>query len=231
MLGIMKTKTYLLLFLITIFLSSCTTVYIPPEVNTPIFKDEHTFSAGLSYSLCGTNVNAGYSFTKHIAAITSASFLNTKNSDNEDFQNYGEFGIGYFYSKKFEREQGFSFEIFGGYGFANARSKDVKFNVTEEGHYYRIFVQPDFAYSFGWIDLDAAIKFSSMKFTSYQLSGRLNATGSPSAFGWEPVFTIRIGSPLFKVKYQLGISNIIESNNPFFGKEAMISSIGAVVQF
>jgi len=227
----MKTKTYLLLFLITLFLSSCTTVYIPPEVNTPIFKDEHTFSGGLSYSLCGTNVNAGYSFTKHIAAITSASFLNTKNSDNEDFQKYGEVGIGYYSCNKYERETGVSYEIFGGFGLANARSKDVKFNLTEEGRYYRIFIQPDFTFSFGWIDLDAAIKFSSIKFTSYQLSGRLNATGSPSAFGWEPVFTMRIGSPYFKIKYQLGISEMFESSSPDFGKQMLINSIGAVVQF
>lgn len=227
----MKKKILFLLFTLTFLFVSCTTVYIPTEVNVPMFRDEHKGTVGLSYSMGGAGMQAGYAFTKQLALIGDVSFLNQKTNDREDFLRYGELGIGYY--KTLDRSKLVSFEVFAGTGFASARSKDVQYNITETGSYYKIFFQPDLGLSFGWIDMIFACKMSLIKFTSYSYARKQDPLieGEPSGMGFEPVLTLRFGTPAFKIKYQLGISSVGIINGPAFGREVIVTSFGAVFLF
>lgn len=227
----MKKNILLLLFALTFLFSSCTTVYIPTEVNTPMFRDEHKISAGLSFSVCGPSLQTGYSLTKHIAVIIDGAYANQKSSDHEDFLRFGEFGLGYF--TILDKSKLVSFEVFTGIGFAYARSKDVRYDYLEEGNYNKIFLQPDFALSMGGIDMIFACKMSIIKFTSYSYSQHMVniIEGEPSALEFEPAFTLRFGSPNFKIRLQLGSSAIGILDKPSFGRQKLYTALGVVFQF
>jgi hypothetical protein len=227
----MKKKILFLLFTLTFLFVSCTTVYLPTEVNTPMFRDEHRVTAGLSIGAYGVSLQTGYSLTKHFAVIADGSYLNQKSVDNEDFLRFGELGIGYY--KILDKSKLVSFEIYGGAGFAYARSKDVRYDYLEEGNYNKIFLQPDFALFFGGIDMIFACKMSVIKFTSYSYSQHNEnlITGEPSALELEPAFTLRFGSPNFKIRIQIGTSAIGNLDGPVFGRRRLYSALGAVFQF
>jgi hypothetical protein len=224
-------KILFFLFTFSFLFSSCTTVYIPTEVNTPVFRDEHRVTAGLSFGISGIGLQSGYSLTKQFAVIADGSYLDQKGNDNEDFLKYGEIGLGYY--RTIDRSKLVSFEVFTGLGFASARSKDVKFDYTETGNYYKLFLQPDVAFSLGWMDFIFACKVSVIKFTSYSYMHQKDiiTEGLPSAIEIQPAFTFRLGSPVFKIRYQLGTSSISRINGPVFGSEKLFSAFGVVFQF
>ena len=77
--------------LFTLILSSCTTVYIPTEINAPAFSESSQFKGGISIGNSGTNLQAGYSFYKKFAAIGDISYLD-RNGSEPRFQR--QLGIG-----------------------------------------------------------------------------------------------------------------------------------------
>jgi hypothetical protein len=209
-------------------ISSCTTVYIPTEVNTPVFRQEHQFTAGVSVSEAGMGLETGFAITKSIGVMAEGSYLNNNSGDVHNFMRYGEFGLGYF--NKFKRES--SIEIFSGIGFAYARSTDTKFNYAESGYYNKIFLQPDICYSIGEMDFIIALKMSLIKFTKYSYSHDQTAETNvePSAFEFQPAFTLRFGAPFFKIRMQIGASNVSVTEGPDFERMIFGGALGIVIK-
>ena len=226
----MKPVSITLVLFSALTLSSCTTVYTPTEVNVPMFKEINEFAAGATYGTSGAGLQLGYSITNNIAIIGSGSWMNVRDDNGRDYQRYGELGAGYFRSLGKKNSSGV--EIYLGTGFGESSSYDNDFNAEEKGKYYKIFLQPDVSYSIGWIDISIAMRIVFLKYTSYSyLPTTENSPYLPSAFGFEPAFTFRLGPPNFKFKYQAGFSALTENEDKPFGRSGAIASLGLMLLF
>src|SRR4030095_5082400 len=226
----MKKHIIVTLFVLSgIIFNSCTTVYVPSEVNTPVFKGKNEFRAGVSYGNSGLNVQTAYSFTDHLGLIASGSYINSKNSNGSLYQKYGEFGIGYF---KMLKKNNINFEVFTGIGFGNAHSTDHSFSeLSESGKYYKIFLQPDMTLMAGGIDIAFAIRFHYLGYTSYSNPSLITSNTMPASVGMEPSVSFIIGDFPFKFKYQLGLSAQGSVSSRYFGYTPFFTHVGFVIAF
>ncbi|MBZ0201736.1 MAG: hypothetical protein IT281_03390 [Ignavibacteria bacterium] len=228
------TKIKLLYFLLIIalpfLLSSCTTVYVPNEINTPLFTDKNEFRGGLSYGVSGLNLHLAYSITNHFGLMTNGSYINLSKSSSSIYQRYGEFGIGYF--RKFDagKQATADFELFGGLGFGETRSHDNNtIDQKEEGTYYKTFLQPTMAFALGWIHLALSFRFNYLSFYSHTTTNSSVLKDNPKAIGVEPAISLLMGTYPLKMKYQIGVSMIGPTNSVIFGRDFFFTSIGLVI--
>lgn len=221
----------LIIFLIvsfTIIFTSCTTVYIPNEINTPLFTDKNEFRGGLSYGISGVNLQLAYSATNHLGIMANGSYINFSKPESSIYQRYGELGIGYF--RKINLGDQSDFEIFGGLGFGEAHSHDnTTFDQRETGTYYKTFLQPTMAFGLGWIHLALSLRFSFLSYYSHTTITSKTISDNPKAIGVEPALSLLLGTYPFKMKYQLGISMIGPTNSVIFGRDFFFTSIGFVI--
>jgi hypothetical protein len=195
-----------------------------------MFKEKYEFRAGLSYGNSGVNLQTGFSFTKHFGVIASGSYVNVKSSSSSLYQRYGELGFGYFQS--LEKTGAVNFEVFSGLGFGEAHSTDDYFtSLSERGKYYKVFIQPDVAFTLGWINLALAVRINYLRFTGYSNLTEHSSAGIPASIGIEPAATLLMGDTPFKLKYQLGLSAQGMMSSRYFGYQPLFMSIGFVISF
>ncbi len=203
----------LIIFTITILFvlifSSCTTVYVPTEINVPAFNEPNQFKGGISVGSSGTNVGVGYSFYKNFGFISDYSYLH-RTGNNPVFQRQWGVGLGYY--ARIQRMDSVFYEIFGGYSQATTNSafKEQDFSIGtgyENADYYRFFLQQDISFQQVFIDFIVAIRFSYFNFTRYDTHEAVNPE-LPKAIGMEPAFKIRMGGEYLKIKFQMGFAVI-----------------------
>lgn len=202
---------------ITFILFSCTSSYYPGEVNTPGFTDKNQVKGGISYGTSGTNFQLGYSPLKNIGVIGSISYLNVKGSEPQ-FQRNWEFGLGYF--NRLHKKEKIYYEIFAGFDISETRSAFKDDLIAPNGYfenskYYRIFVQPDFTFSYEFIDVIFTNKMSYFNFTFYENDAAPNHE-LPKAIGFEPAFTFKAGGENIKFKTQFGFTYIFKTSGSEF---------------
>jgi hypothetical protein len=226
----------LLIFASIIFfvflLSSCTTVYIPTEINAPAFNEPNQFKGGISIGNSGTNLDLGYSFYKNFGIITDISYLDRRSSEPR-FQRQWGVGLGYY--KRIANRDSIFYEVFGGFSSATTRSsyQDQAFTNGpgyENADYYRIFIQQDFSFQQEFIDFIISLKLSYFNFTSYESHEFINPE-MPKALGVEPAFKIRMGGEYFKIKFQLGYNLINSIKGPDFNYDRGFGLIGLECSF
>jgi hypothetical protein len=205
----MKPALIFILALFTVILSSCTTAYIPPELNTPAFHEQNEFRGGLSYGNSGTNLQLGYSFHKNIGITADVAYLRTFGSEPRLQRNWG-MGLGFF--TPLHKDKSVYFEIFSGFHISETRSaynddgfEPVISSSYENSQYHSIYVQPDISFPFKSVDLIFAVRVSYFNFTKYE-THKLKNPELPQALGIEPAATIRLGSENLKFKTQIGTS-------------------------
>jgi hypothetical protein len=218
--------------LFLILISSCTTVYIPTEINAPAFNEPNQFKGGISVGSGGTSLNLGYSFYKNFGVITDFSYLDKRGSEPR-FQRQWGVGLGY-YTRAAKRDSIF-YEVFGGFSSATTNSSYADQTFTngpgyENADYYRIFLQNDFSYQQEFIDFIVSVKFSYFNFTRYE-SHELTNPEKPSAFGVEPAFKIRMGGEFLKIKLQMGYNLIANLKGPAFNYDRGFMLIGLECSF
>ena len=197
------------LFLFTVMLSSCTTAYIPTDINAPAFNDDNQLKAGLSYGNSGSNFQIGYSFLKNFAVISDISYLNLKGNESQFQRQFG-FGLGYF--SRFQKSKSVYYEVFAGFSTAatNSSYKESAFALGpdfENARYNRFYIQQDISFQHEFIDVIFAVRLNYFNFTGYE---RYNVPAPvlPRAVGIEPAVKLRMGSEYLKVKLQFGLSFI-----------------------
>lgn len=228
----MKPILFITLALLAIILYSCTTAYIPTELNTPAFHEENQFRGALSYGASGTNLHLGYSFFKHLGVTSEISYLHTFGKNPEFQRNWG-FALGYF--TPIEKKKAYM-EVFGGFHIGETRSTNtgtIEFGGPysyENSQYYKLYVQPDISIPLGFIELIFAVRINYMNFTRYE---RYNTVDPPlpKAFGMEPAFTIKMGSEYIKLKYQIGTSLTGQISGSSFNYNKVFMHVGLGVSF
>lgn len=206
---------------------SCTTAYIPTELNTPVFHESNEIRGGISYGNSGTNLQLGYSFYKSAAVIGEISYLRTTGDEPVFQRNWG-FGLGYF--NKLHKDNSVYYEVFTGFDIGETRSsyKDQAFTNGagyENSRYYRIFIQPDISFPFRFIDLIVSMKLNYFQFTDYEHHTVLDPE-LPRAISLEPAFTFRIGSEYVKLKYQIGLSYLQKLQGSDFNHDFIFMHFG-----
>lgn len=229
-------KKNIIIFIISLplilILSSCTTVYIPTEINAPAFNESNQFKGGISVGSGGTSLNLGYSFYKNFGMITDISYLDKRSSEPR-FQRQWGVGLGYF--KRIAKRDSIFYEVFGGFSSATTRSsyQDQAFTNGpgyENADYYRIFIQQDFSFQQEFIDFIISLKLSFFNFTSYESHEFLNPE-MPKALGVEPALKIRMGGEFLKLKFQLGYNLINSIKGPDFNYDRGFLLVGLECSF
>jgi hypothetical protein len=221
------------IILSSFILSSCTTAYIPTELNTPAFHEENQFRGGLSYGASGTNLHLGYSFLKHFGVTSDISYLR-RFGNNPEFQRNWGFALGYFTPLEMDKAY---MEVFGGFHIGETRSafNGDNFNPDpgygyENAKYYKLYVQPDISFPLGFVELIFAVRINYMNFTMYERYNTVNPE-PPRAFGMEPAFTIRMGSEYIRLKCQIGTSLTGHLSGSSFNYNKIFMHVGLGVSF
>ena len=229
---IMKNFLILSASLFAIFLfSSCTTVYIPTEINAPAFNESNQFKGGISYGTGGVSLTTGYSFYGNFGMIADISYLNKKGNEPR-FQRQWGMGLGYFTRAA---EDSIFYEGFVGFSLARTNSsyEDQAYTFGpgyENADYYRLFFQNDFSYQQEFIDFIVSLKFSYFNFSRYESNEHINPE-MPTAFGVEPAFKIRMGGEFLKMKLQMGLNLIAPIKGPNFHYSNSFLLIGLECSF
>lgn len=226
----MKKLPHLFPVILSVILYSCTTAYIPTELNTPAFHEQNQVKANLSYGSSGTNLQLGYSFYKNLGVTGDVSYLKT----DEVFQRNWGLGLGYF--RPLHKDKSVYGELFAGIHISetNTKLKNTDFttgNEFERGKYYKIYLQPDISFPFGKnLDLIFAARLCYFHFTKYEIYTEENAQ-LPRALGMEPAFTIRLGTENVQLKYQLGLSLVGILSGSDFNYDKVFTHIGLGFSF
>lgn len=215
-----------------LLLSSCTTVYIPTEVNAPAFNKSNQFKGGISIGNSGTNLQLGYSFHKHLAAIGDISYLDRKSSEPR-FQRQWGLGLGYF--TRLQKGDSMFYEVFGGYSNARTNSAYEDQPLTngpgyENADYHRFFVIQNISVQQEFIDFIISVRLSYYNFSRYE-SHEIKDPVMPQAIGIEPALKIRMGGEFLKIKFQLGYNLINSIKGPDFNYDRGFGLIGLECSF
>lgn len=218
--------------LLALIISSCTTAYIPTELNNPAFHEENQFRGGLSYGASGANLQLGYSLYKNLGITADVSYLKTFGSTPEFQRNWG-LALGYF--TPLHKDKSVYMEVFTGFHISETRSayKDNEFTAGpghENSQYYKLYIQPDISFPFGFIELIFVMRINYMNFTKYEIHTHPNPE-LPRAFGVEPAVTLRMGSEYVQLKYQLGASLTSILSGSTFNYDKIFMHIGLGVSF
>lgn len=218
--------------LVAILFSSCTTAYIPTEINAPAFNESNQFVGGISYGSSGTNLQLGYSFLKNFAAISDISYLRTRGSSPK-FQRQWGFGLGYF--TRLHRDDSVYYEVFAGFSKATTNSAYVEQDFSnrsgfENADYYKIYVQQDISFQNEFLDLIFALRINYFNFTRYEYH-KVEYPELPRAIGLEPVFKVRLGGEYLKFKLQLGLSLTETLTKHEFNYDKTFMNVGLEFRF
>jgi hypothetical protein len=128
---IIKNHSILLLFS-TVFLASCSSIYMPNVPSTPMFKNSGEVYVGGHFNAKGNiSANLGVAISDNIAIIANGSTVNTGANSNNYFRQWlTEGGIGYFTTMGKDKRQ--VFEMYAGYGVGN--TKDFKQRASIYGY-------------------------------------------------------------------------------------------------
>ena len=121
-------STFLLLLIV--FLSSCSSLYMPNTPDTPLFTQKDELHASGHVSIRGNmSVNTAYAFSDNFALMINGSFI-SQDKEKKDFkQKMLEAGVGYFTT--FGSTNNRILEVYGGMGTGNSRR--VLSDLTYDG--------------------------------------------------------------------------------------------------
>lgn len=191
----LKNRILHLLFA-SLFLTCCSSIYMPNVPNTPMLSQQGEFSGGLHGSLKGNfSLNGAYAVSDHFGVLASTSYMNMEKAKRDYKHKLFEVGGGYF--NTFGPDDNRIIEIYAGYGnaktnrvFRNYDDNDVLMSTDfEEATYNKTFLQ---------------VNYSSKKSTNLRLLGHDFPINSGTA--------LRITSAEMKTFMRNGIGQLREGN-------------------
>jgi len=238
----MKNKIVALITSTTLFLSSCSSLYMPNVPNTPLFTQNDELYASANVSLKGNlSLNTAYALGNNFAVMANASYIK-KNKEKKDFeQSMLEAGVGYFTT--FGPSNNRIFEIYGGYGRGD--SYRVLSDLTYDGPIPRESQDITFDKYFVQVDYSSkrksSLKLSSKRFPlsygtalriSYVTMDDLKMTGvtpiKEDNIFIEPIFFTRMRlDDNFQLQYTSG-SNFGLKNRKYLTAGNSVFTLGIV---
>ena len=137
---------------LVIFLSSCSSIYIPSVPNTPMLTTQGEVAAGAHISLKGNfNFNSAYAVSNHFAVLANGAFLQNEKDKKDIKHKMIEFGGGYF--KTFGPNKNRILEIYAGLGSGKServfRELDENKNIIstdlQKAGYDKKFIQVNYS--------------------------------------------------------------------------------------
>jgi hypothetical protein len=140
------------LFIASIFVSSCSSVYMPNVPNTPMLSQKGEFSGGVHISpKFNTSINGAYAVSDHIGVLFSGSYIDKEKESKDYRQKLVEIGGGWF--DTFGPDNNRIIEIYAGVGTGSTnrvfREFDDNDNLIksdlEEITYNKTFLQVNYS--------------------------------------------------------------------------------------
>ncbi|WP_207421032.1 hypothetical protein [Desertivirga brevis] len=226
----------------TLFIASCSSLYMPNVPNTPMFTQGGELHASGHVSVRGNiSVNTALAFTDNFALMLNGSAI-SQDKEKKDFsQKMAEAGIGYFTT--FGKENNRIFEVYGGLGTGN--SKRVLSELTYDGAvpyesqditFDKFFVQVNYSSTrkrklnlFGEkfpLNYGTALRMSYVTMDKVEMTG-VNPLKEDNIF-LEPIFFTRMRlNENFQLQYTTG-SNFGLKNRKYLTAGNSVFTIGAV---
>lgn len=210
---------------LTLLNSSCTTMYVPNAVPTPLLteKGDSRIDVGVGLS---QNVQASYALTDHLGLMVNGLYQNVNSSTNsatelsEDgdgiyrISRFVEGGLGYY--TLFNDEDGV-FEVYTGFGkgetFDNKGSLNPTYDPKTLARYSRVFIQPNVGIVRDHMEFCMGVRLSNVNFDDV-LSESSELNQKQFKFGMiEPAITIKAGWPYAKFFTQYSFMIPISNSN------------------
>lgn len=230
--------------LLLVFLTGCSSIYMPSVPNTPMLTTQGEIAAGAHISLKGNfNFNSAYAISNHFAVIANGASMSNER-DKKDIKHKAiEFGAGYF--DTFGPDNNRILEIYGGFGSGKSERLFREFNNDDlligtdlqKSKYDKKFIQVNysskkkdnlrlFGTSFG-LNFGTALRMSFVKTNDFYRNGVLQPNEDNIFI--EPVFFTRmILSEQVQLQYTSG-SNFGLKNRKFLNAGNSVFSVGAVI--
>ncbi|MES2457295.1 MAG: hypothetical protein V4594_17195 [Bacteroidota bacterium] len=176
------------LILSALFLSSCSSMYMPNVPNTPMLSQQGEFSGGGHISLSGNaSLNGAYAVSDHFGVLLSGSMIN-REGERKDYKNrLIEIGGGYF--NTFGPDDNRIIEVYAGYGGGSTDRTYRRYNDqdvltatdVEETTFSKTFFQVNYSSRksdnlklFGKdfpINYGTALRISSVEMKTFMING------------------------------------------------------------
>ena len=229
--NIMKaiTRYFVLLLFISIFLTSCRTVYAPNALNVPLLQEKGEVKA----TVATNNLQVAVALSDHIGVMANG-YVNAYKSDDKSFRNNGkgaEVGVGYFA----QTEHRIIYEAYGGIGLYNVKMKEENDRKTFNANAVKYFVQPAIGWVNRYFEIAGSPRLSVVKYASPDVTGYTNEEQSVNYFNildqkahvfLEPTLILRGGYKFVKVQVQYGRAFKLSENNINYDDD--IGSIGLI---
>lgn len=140
------------LFISVIFISSCSSIYMPNVPNTPMLSQKGEFSGGIHLSpRLNTSVNGAYAVSDHIGVLFSGSYMNREKERKDYRHKLIEIGGGWF--DTFGPDNNRIIEVYAGVGsgrtdriFREFDDNDILIKTDiEEVTYSKSFLQVNYS--------------------------------------------------------------------------------------
>lgn len=217
-------KSRISLFLLSIYITGCFTVYKPNAVQSPMLFEKGDLVLSGSMGVIGTgllNLQSAYAIDDHTGIMANAmmhSRVETRDSLKELLNIYStEMAVGYF--DKLETDDRVQFHCYVGGGLGKslvALEGGVSLNPTITSQYYNCFVQPGVTFFSKGIKTGIDLKanyvrlkyFNSNIFDQYKWwpNELMGKDTSLSFLNLEPAVTFRFGKKRVKGITQLGLT-------------------------
>jgi len=239
----MKNYPYVILALIAVFASSCSSVYMPNVPNTPMLSQQGEFSGGGHISLKGnTSINGAYAVSDHVGVLFSGSAMSNDRKSKDFGHKMLEIGGGYF--DAFGPDKNRIIEIYGGVGkgwsditYRNYDNDVLLYTELQEVDYRKAFLQVNYSSKkkdnlrlFGKdfpINYGTALRITHVTMDRFFLNGIVQPKEDNIFF--EPVFFTRMAlSKVVQLQYTTS-SNIGLKKRHYMTAGNSIFTIGLVV--
>lgn len=239
-------KKLFYLSLVSIFLSSCSSVYLPSVPNTPLLSEQGELSMAVHGSLNkNININAAYALGTHFAFISNYNSMHMDRERKDINHKAVELGAGYYGKLGEAKDQ--IIEIYGGFGrarndrsfFERGQTNEIINTSTEKAKYDKKFIQVNYSSMktdnlrlFGKpfdLNFGTAFRVNFVKTDELFIDG-IKQTNEDNVF-LEPIFFTTLAlSDNFKIQYSNG-SNFGLKSRDFLNANNSIFSLGLVYTF
>jgi hypothetical protein len=240
----MAKKIRFISILLLLFLTSCSSIYLPSVPNTPMLTTQGEIAAGAHISLKGNfNFNSAYAVGNHFAVLANGASMNNERDKKDIKHKMIEFGAGYF--DTFGPDNNRILEIYGGFGSGKSNRLFREFNSddlligtdVQKSKYNKKFIQVNysskkkdnlrlFGVDFG-LNFGTALRMSFVKTNDFYINNVLQPNEDNIFI--EPVFFTRmILSDQVQLQYTSG-SNFGLKSRKFLNAGNSVFTIGAVI--
>jgi len=192
-----------------LFLNSCSPLYFPNMVNSPLLRDKGECQLMAGNGNSGYNAQLAYAPINHLGLIAGGSL---NNSPHSDFYTYN-VGAGYFGS--IPEDPSTKYELFMGAGKGKIMNQSFNFvsDQTVNADYTHLFLQSGLGLENRFVGGGIALRLSYIDMQIADLSS--SKTGNYRDLYFEPAINLKIGYKNIKFIIQAELSQRLTGRNSY----------------